>query len=194
MEIARPESKQPIPPHATKVFEGKLFDVYQWEQSLFDGSTATFEKLKRDDTVAIIPTLPGKKLIIIEDEQPGRAPVLTFPGGRIDPGEDPLTAVHREFLEETGYKAGEIEYWKGTQPTSKMEWAMYFFIGRNCTLVTEPNPGPGERITVREVTLDEVIELIESGTFQGDLLRNDFLRCKFDAEYRTAFEHRLFGE
>ena len=37
-----------IPKNATKVFSGKTFDVYQWEQEMFDGSKKIFEKLKRN--------------------------------------------------------------------------------------------------------------------------------------------------
>jgi hypothetical protein len=47
MTIDRPISKQPIPNHARIVFHGQLFDVYQWEQKLFNGKTAIFEKIKR---------------------------------------------------------------------------------------------------------------------------------------------------
>ena len=36
MEIIHPISEQPIPENAKKVFSWKLFDVYQWEQELFD--------------------------------------------------------------------------------------------------------------------------------------------------------------
>lgn len=38
-----------IPPNAQRVFSGKIFDVYQWPQPLFDGSIATFEVAKRLD-------------------------------------------------------------------------------------------------------------------------------------------------
>ena len=42
--------------------------------------------------------------MLIHEEQPGRAPFVTFPGGRkASIGEDPLLAAQREFLEETGY-------------------------------------------------------------------------------------------
>src|SRR5690242_8634750 len=87
MEIKRPESGQPIPEHAKRVFEGDIFDVWQWEQELYDGSSKIFEKLKRDDTVTVAASTPERKLMLLKDEQPGREPVLTFPGGRMDEGE-----------------------------------------------------------------------------------------------------------
>lgn len=46
-----------IPSHAVKVFSGVIFDVYQWQQELFNGETATFEALRRPSTVVIIPVV-----------------------------------------------------------------------------------------------------------------------------------------
>ena len=110
MEIQRPKSKQPIPENAKRVFKGIIFDVYQWEQELYNGSKAVFEKLKRPDTVIILPVLPDGRIILIEEEQPGSDLVIGIPGGRIDEGEEVLEAVKRELLEETGYEAENLFY------------------------------------------------------------------------------------
>lgn len=71
MKVKRPQSKQPIPPHAKRSFTGIIFDVYQWEQRLYDGSTTTFEKIKRSDTVNVILTTPDKKIILTRQEEHG---------------------------------------------------------------------------------------------------------------------------
>ena len=31
-----------LPEQAKKVFDGEIFDVYQWDQEMYDGSTETF--------------------------------------------------------------------------------------------------------------------------------------------------------
>ena len=100
MEINRPKSKQPIPDNAKKVFGGVLFDVYQWEQELFDGTKTLFEKLKRPDTVVVFPVLDDGKIILTEQEQPGKEPFIGATGGRVDEGEDILEAGKRELPEE----------------------------------------------------------------------------------------------
>lgn len=107
MNIKRPSSKQPIPANAQKVFKGKLFDIYQWKQELFDGKKVTFEKLKRPDTVNVIPITSNGEIVISEQEQPGTDPFIGCLGGRIDEGEEPLEAAKRELLEETGMEASE---------------------------------------------------------------------------------------
>ncbi|MEI7603954.1 MAG: hypothetical protein WCJ19_02970 [bacterium] len=57
MEYERPPISQPIPEDAVKVFSGVIFDVYQWQQLQFDGTYATFEKIKRNDVALVIPIM-----------------------------------------------------------------------------------------------------------------------------------------
>jgi len=102
MQITRPAPKVKIPKSAKNVFKGLIFDVYQWEQKLFDGSLATFERLKRVDTVNVIPVTRDRKIILLHQRQPGTALFTGFAGGRIDGNEGVAEAAERELLEETG--------------------------------------------------------------------------------------------
>lgn len=109
-----PEKVRLIPKEATKVFEGRIYDVYQWPQKLFDGSTETFEMLSRADTVKIIAQVNEKelkslqnikneqmfmndsdqeadnlscdrrKIIITHQTQPRKDWFYDYPGGRVD--------------------------------------------------------------------------------------------------------------
>src|SRR3989344_1513944 len=99
MKIQRPESKQPMPDDAKKVFNGKIFDVYQWEQELYDGTKVTFEKLKRPDTVVVFPVLDDGRIILTEQEQPNKKNFIGATGGRVDEGQDGFMAAKRELLE-----------------------------------------------------------------------------------------------
>ncbi len=191
--IPRPEGHQKVPVDAKKVFTGVLFDVYQWEQELFDGTTATFERLKRQDTVSVIATTPDRKILIIEDGQPGRDTVTTFPGGRVDPGEEPEAAARRELREETGYEAESLELWKAYQPVSKLDWAFYVFVARGATKVTEPHLDPGERISTKEVSLEEVIAVMREPWFQGKEIAVDLLEASFVVHAKEKLEKLLFG-
>ncbi len=96
------------------MFEGRIYDVYQWPQKLFDGSTETFEMLSRADTVKIIALVNEKelkslqnikneqmvmddsdqeadnlscdrrKIIITHQTQPRKDWFYDYPGGRVD--------------------------------------------------------------------------------------------------------------
>jgi len=165
MEINRPKSKQPIPDNAKKVFGGVLFDVYQWEQELFDGTKTLFEKLKRPDTVVVFPVLDDGKIILTEQEQPGKEPFIGATGGRVDEGEDILEAAKRELLEESGYEASEFVLWDAQHPTSKIDWVVYTFIAKGLKKVAYMNLDAGEKIALKLVDLDEFIEIAINKNF-----------------------------
>ena len=149
MKIARPPSKQPIPDDARRVFKGVLFDVYQWEQELYDGTKATFEKLRRPDTVVVFPVMNDGRILLTEQEQPGKAPFVAATGGRVDEGEDVLQAAKRELREESGYEASEFILWDAQQPVSKIDWAVYTFVAKGLKKVADIHLDAGERITLR---------------------------------------------
>jgi len=159
MEIKRPKSKQPIPEHAKRVFRGVMFDVYQWEQKMFDGSLSIFEKVKRPDTTIIFPVLSDGKIILSEQEQPGKKPFIGGCGGRIEEGEDVLESAKRELLKESGYEAENFILWNAQQPMGKVEWAVYVFVAKGLKKVAEINPDSGEKIKLISVTLDEFIDI-----------------------------------
>lgn len=166
MKILRPKSKQLIPKNAQRVFEGKLFDVYQWEQELYDGKKITFEKLKRPDTVNVIPITSNGEIVISEQKQSGTEPFIGCLGGRIDKGEEPLEAAKRELLEETGMEAEEYVLWDATQLVDKIDWAIYTFIAKGAHKVKTQKIEAGEKIKVKTVSLDEFIKLAAQDSFR----------------------------
>ena len=187
--------KAKLPDDARRVFEGKIFDVYQWEQKLYDGSTATFEKITRPDTAGIIPVLPDGRILLIEDSQPQRETILTIPTGKVDEGETPADTVRRELLEETGYAVDSIEQIFERQVTGKLDWNVYTFVGRGAKKVQEAEPEPGEKIVPRIVTFEEFLELASEP--KQKVLRDDtdniVLRAKADPAQMEVLKKLLFG-
>ncbi len=58
--------------------------------------------------VGVYALLPrGRSLLLTCQTEPG--PDLQLPGGGIDPGESPVTALHREVYEETGWRIAKPE-------------------------------------------------------------------------------------
>lgn len=188
MEIKRPKSKQPIPDNAKRVFKGVLFDVYQWEQEMFDGSRAVFEKLKRPDTVVVLPVLPDGKIILTKQEQPGKEPFIGATGGRVDEGEDILTAAKRELLEESGYEAEEFVLWDAQHPVGKVDWVVYTFIAKGLKKVADLHLDAGEKIELISLTLDELIEISLDKKFEEKEIIFKFLEAKFDPKKKAELQ------
>jgi len=151
-----------IPSHATKVFSGVIFDVYQWEQELFNGKTATFEASRRPSTVIIIPVV-WDKIAIAHERQPGKDRYRTPFAGRIDDGEDVLVAAQRELREESGLVSDDRELYQTFSIWGKVDYEMYYFLARDCRKehIQDLDDG-GEEIEVQYISFDEFIFFIQS--------------------------------
>lgn len=176
MKIEKTKLQQSIPENAKKVFEGVIFDVYQWQQEMFDGSFDTFEKLKRSDTANILAFTEDGKIIVLEQEQPHKGKFFSIPGGRVEEGETPEDGARREFLEETGYEAESFQLWHSSQLISKMDWMHYTFVAKGCKKVAEQNLDAGERIIVKLVEMEEFLEMIISQKIKGSEFIMKFLK------------------
>lgn len=152
-----PKNARLIPDGAKRVFTGIIYDVYQWEQERFDGTSGTFEMLKRPDTCIIIP-VKGEKIVAISDEQPGTPAHLTLPGGRNDvASEDELACAQRELLEETGLRFNTWKLVAAWQPARKIEYFVYVFVASDFAGEQAPRvDAGGEIIEPREMTFAEV--------------------------------------
>lgn len=158
-----------IPKEAKKVFDGIIYDVYQWEQKMFDGSTATFEKLDRPDTVQIIPIIDGK-IGYVKEQQPGHDVTLGLVGGRVDPGEKADDCAKRELMEETGLQSNDWSTLFTLSPIIKIRWDVYFYVARDCKIVAEPHLDGGEKIDIRYATFDEFVDVVTTEGFRASEL------------------------
>lgn len=149
-----------VPDEARRVFQGVIYDVYQWPQLLYDGTDATFEMLKRPDTVSVICVV-GDHILVVDDEQPVIGRRQSFPGGRVDETDAGVeAAAQREIREETGYSFKQWRILKVWQPHNKVEWFIYVLLAWEVTGQQPTALEAGEKIEVREVTFDELKGLV----------------------------------
>lgn len=158
--------KRPLPPYtklyseqAERVFKGVRFDVYQWPQKQFDGSVATYEIVKRDDTVIVIPII-GEEIVMVKEQQPhwGK-PGFTLVAGMVKPEEDLETAAQRELEEETGLIFQNYHLVHIGTPIPAVEWFAYTFIAFGYQDQKEKALDPGEKNEVVKVSFDKLIEM-----------------------------------
>ena len=152
----------PIPKQAKKVFKGVIFDVYQWQQKMFDGSFATFERVIRQNTVVIIAIVKNK-IVVVRQKQPGTDWFYDLPSGRMDKkGESPKQAALRELKEETGLLPKKIKLWKTYSPSGKVIQNVYFFVAEDCVKVSAQQLDPGEKIQVLYKTFEEFLKMSDN--------------------------------
>lgn len=194
MNIKRPLSKQPIPKHAQRVFKGVIFDVYQWQQKMFDSTTATFEAIKRSDVVNILPVTLSGKIILTKQEQPGEMPFIGAIGGRVSEGEKVKQAALRELHEESGIQGAQLSLLFSCNLTPKIDWASYTFIAKYWKKDSKQNLDSGEKIELIKVTFEQYLkEIILQDNYRDDEIALYLLKAKQDPR-KLAKIRKLFLE
>jgi 8-oxo-dGTP pyrophosphatase MutT (NUDIX family) len=143
----------------------RIFDVSAAERESADGKRGTFYLIDAPDWAGVIPVVDtdeGRKFVMIRQFRHGTNHCsIEFPGGIIDDGEDPVLAVHRELLEETGYAAEMILPLGTLSPNpAMMTNRFHAFIAENCRLVRPQRLDEHEEIEVILVPELEAIDLI----------------------------------
>ncbi len=179
-----------IPKKAKCVFRGVIFEMWQWEQKMFDGTFETFEMIKRSQTTQVI-AIENDMILIAKEEQPTKPLFFSLFGGRVEKGETPLLGAKREFLEEAGMIGKNWELLKIYEPTTKMDWSIYLFVTRQVKKITEPKLDSGEKIEMMKVNFDQFIELILEQGCGGCELQCDILKMKLNGTL-DEFRKKLF--
>lgn len=188
-------SKHPrIPKEAKLVFDGVRSRVYQWEQTMYDGSTSTFERIRFLDASFTLATV-WDRIVITHQEQPARDPFVGLPGGAFDfPDEDPLLCAKRELLEETGYDSDKWIHWKTTGWTNNIIAYTHFYIARDAYKVSEVVPDPGEKVVVKHISYDEFLLLSENPDFVNWSISRDLFLARLYEEKYDELKRVIFGK
>lgn len=188
----QPISYQPLPENAVCVFRGKIFDVYQWEQEMFDGTKKIFEKLKRPDTVIVFPVDSEGFIYLARQQQPGTREYIGGIGGRAEVGEDPVSVAKRELLEETGMAASEFILLHAEQPVAKIDWSVYFYIAKDVKKVQDIALDWGEKIDLLRYTFAEFLDVAEWDDFTEIEIIPKILKAKIYPEQMKLLRQHFF--
>lgn len=129
------------------------------------GKTGRFVVLDAPDWAIVVPVLEreGKRfLVTVNQYRHGAAELCTeFPGGVVDPGEEPIAAAGRELLEETGYKATKISPLGDCWPNPAfMANRLHIFVAEGLELVASQDLDEHEIVDVHIGLEDEVLAAV----------------------------------
>lgn len=155
--------------HETKLssetkFKGRLLHVVRDKVRLPNGKTSIREGILHPGAVVVIPFLHKDTLIM--ERQFRYYPNKVFyelPAGKIDPGEDFLSAGKRELLEETGYVAESWTFLSHLYPAiGYANEKMGVFAARDLNL-KEIDRDEDEFLEIIEMPLNQAMEMLRRG-------------------------------
>jgi len=113
--------------------------------------------------VAVLPIDEDNNIILVKQFRPGPQKIIAeLPGGGVDKNEDPLTAIKREFWEESGY-TGDFELVTESMINAYSGAVRYHFVAKNCKKIAEPKNSDDEITEVIIMDLDEFKKHLRSG-------------------------------
>lgn len=182
-----------IPKKAKRVFKGVIFDVYHWPQKIFDGSTRTFERATRKDSVSVLATV-GNKILLSHQRQPTTGLYIDFFGGRVDEGENAKQTAVRELTEETGLKPRRMILHKVFPTEGHLEFKTYLYIAKDCIKVGEQELDGGEKIKIKSYTFDQFLKLVylPDSYFRG-AVKLYLSRALWDKKFKARLKKEIFS-
>ena len=117
------------------------------------------------DFAVVVAVTPEHRVIMVRQYRHGVEKVLLeLPAGCIEAGEDPRDGATRELLEETGYKAGSLEFlFKIAPNASNCTSYAQCYLARNVFPAAPQNLDETEALEVVELEGEEVKRLLREG-------------------------------
>ncbi len=151
-----------------------FFQFYSSERLSRSGKSATVCLLSSPDWVNVVPVVKdprGEECFLMVRQYRHGADLITteFPAGLVEPGEDPLSAAHRELTEETGYRAGRMTLLGRVAPNPAFmdNWCSTF-LAEDLALEVAPSPDETEELATVVLPAREVYQ----GAGRGELVNS----------------------
>ncbi len=148
------------------IFDGVILHVRKDRVELPNGKFGTREYIHHNGAVCIIPITDKGEVVLEKQFRYAIGRVVTeIPAGKLEIGEDRLEAAMRELEEETGYRAGRMEYigeFLGSPAILEERITMY--LATELTR-TETNLDEDEFIEVFTMPLEEAYERVMANEF-----------------------------
>jgi len=148
-----------------RLVDCRIFDVTSSDRESAAGKRGTFYLLNCLDWAGVIPVVDspdGRMIVMIRQYRHGTGRLcLELPGGAVERGEDPLIAIGRELVEETGYSPEIIIPIGNLSPNPAfMTNSFHAFVAEGCHLVRPQSLDEHEEIEVLLVPEREAIDLV----------------------------------
>lgn len=146
---------------SVEVFIGKFLRVQRDQVELSNGQISYREYIKHPGAAMVIPLLDDGSVVMVRQYRHAmKQAFLEFPAGKIDKGEEPLQAAHRELKEETGYSCGEMIWLTTIHPViGYADERIEIYLAKSLTQ-GQQNLDAGEYVEIETHQPQELLEMI----------------------------------
>jgi ADP-ribose pyrophosphatase len=147
-----------------QIFDGKVVKLYFYDVELPDGRRAIREVIRHPGAVCVIPVdNDGNVIMVRQFRYPFARPLLEIPAGKLEPNEEPLSAVARELEEESGVNAEHIESLGEIYTTVAFtDEKIYAYLATGLTYKNS-HPDDDEFLEIEKIHISELVRMVMDG-------------------------------
>ena len=149
------------------LFAGRVFTVRRDRVSEPGGVVAARDIVVHPGSVVLLPVFPDGTILLVRQYRHAACAFLwELVAGRVDAGESPIAAAHRELAEETGYTARRLRKLLEIFPSPGfVSERMWIFSATGLT-PGAARPEDDERISARRFSLAALERMIRRGALR----------------------------
>lgn len=153
----------------------------QWVSRPWGHDNEEYYCLKAFDYVNIVAITPERELLLVQQFRPATGNTTTeLPSGLMDiAGESPRETIHRELLEETGYRVKKSHFaFSSESESGRIDNKVHVFFSDQ---LEQPSADwiPENGVTVQKMPLDKACDMIQRGELLSNIMHlGAFLVCK----------------
>lgn len=147
--------------HSERIYEGNIINLRKDTVLLENGQQTIREVVEHHGAVCIVAVDKHDMVYMVKQfRYPFKQVMLEVPAGKIDVGETPLQAAHRELEEEIGMKAKEMipigEFYPSVAFLTEI---IYMYIAKGLT-PSEQRLDDDEFLRIEKMSLGQVCDMI----------------------------------
>jgi ADP-ribose pyrophosphatase len=146
------------------IYSNRWLSLREDQVALPDGRTSIYGVVTCGDCVGVLPFIDSKTVLLIKQYRyVAKRVTWEMPTGGVHPGESIENAAQRELGEETGYRAGRLN-WVSSYHTSKsvMDETAHLFVGEDLAEL-KLDSDETEFIEVQPFPFEKVVQMVLAG-------------------------------
>jgi ADP-ribose pyrophosphatase len=155
------------------------FRVERVQERDKDGKVRPREIVRHSGAVTVLPIVDEHHVCLIRSWRVAvEETLIEIPAGTLEPGEDPAECARRELIEETGFRAGRVEFVQAFYLSPGiLDEKMHLFMAKDLVAGATALE-PGERIENWIVSWEEAMQLARSGKIRDSKTLTGILLCR----------------